>query len=70
MNVNNKEFLINSVSYLSNRKDNITVRKDTGVATYTATAREDTIIRTIITAIPILIILTGIVVWQVRRRKK
>lgn len=67
---NNSEFLINSVSYLSNRKDNITVRKDTGVATYIATAKEDTIIRTIITAIPILIILTGIVVWQVRRRKK
>lgn len=67
---NNSEFLINSVSYLSNRNDNIIVRKDTGVTTYTATAREDFIIRIIITALPVLIILTGIVVWQVRRRKK
>ena len=67
---NNSDFLINSISYLTNRKDNIVVRKDTGVTTYTATAKEDLIIRTIIIALPVLIILTGIVVWQVRRRKK
>lgn len=67
---NNKDFMINSISYLSNRKDNITIRKDTGIARYTATAQEDTIIRIIITALPIAIILTGIVVWQIRRRKK
>lgn len=67
---NNKDFMINSISYLSNRKDNITIRKDTGIAKYTATAQEDVIIRTIIIAVPIIIILTGIVVWQVRRRKK
>lgn len=67
---NNREFLINSISYLTNRTDNVIVRKDTGVTTYTATAKEDTIIRVIITAIPVLIILTGIIVWQVRRRKK
>lgn len=67
---NNRDFIINSVSYLANRDDNITVRKDTGVATYIATAKEDIIIRTIITAIPVLIILAGIIVWQIRRRKK
>lgn len=67
---NNREFLINSISYLTNRDDNIVVRKDTGVTTYTATTKEDMVIRTIITAIPILIILIGIIVWQVRRRKK
>ena len=62
--------MINSISYLTNRKDNVVIRKDTGVATYIATAKEDTIIRTIITVIPVIIILAGIVVWQVRRRKK
>lgn len=67
---NNRDFIINSVSYLTNRKDNITVRKDTGMVTYVATAKEDVIIRTIITVIPVLIILAGIIVWQVRRRKK
>lgn len=67
---NNRDFIVNTMSYLANRKDNIVIRKDTGVATYTATAKEDSIIRTIIIAIPIIIILIGIVVWQVRRRKK
>ena len=66
---NNKDFIINSISYLADRKDNIVVRKDTGVATYTATEQEDLIIRVIITILPILIILIGIIVWQVRRRK-
>ena len=66
----NKDFLANSISYLTDRKDNITLRKDTGLVTYTATAKEDQIIRIIITALPIMIIIIGIIVWQVRRRKK
>jgi len=48
----------------------ITVRKDLGIVAYTATAQQDQIIRTIIVAIPVVVILAGIVVWQVRRRKK
>lgn len=67
---NNKDLVINSVSYLTQRTDNLTIRKDTGVVTYTATEQEDTVIRIIITALPITIILVGIIVWQVRRRKK
>ncbi len=67
---NNKDLLINSVSYLTDRTDNLTIRKDTGVVTYTATKKEDMIIRIIITALPILILLVGIIVWQIRRRKK
>lgn len=67
---NNKDLLINSVSYLTQRTDNLTIRKDTGVVTYTATEKEDLIIRVIITVLPIAIILTGIIVWQIRRRKK
>ena len=66
---NNRDLVINSVSYLTDREDNITIRKDTGVATYTATVQQDKIIRTIIIAVPVAIIILGIVVWQIRRRK-
>ena len=38
--------------------------------TYTATDKQDTIIKCIIFAVPVLIIIAGIIVWQVRRRKK
>ena len=38
-------------------------------ATYTATVQQDKIIRTIIIAVPVAIIILGIVVWQIRRRK-
>ena len=66
----NKDLAINSMEYLMNREEDITVRKTTGTVTYTATEQQDRIIRTIIFTVPILIIIFGIVVWQVRRRKK
>ena len=37
---------------------------------YTVTEQQNTIIMTIIFALPIAIIIAGIVVWQVRRRKR
>lgn len=67
---NNKDFILNTVAYLSDREDSIIIRKDTHVVTYTATQKQDTIIRIVIFTIPMIIILSGIVVWQVRRRKK
>lgn len=66
----NKDLMLNSIAYLTDRQEDITVRKDTGTVTYTATEQQDTIIRVIIFAVPILIIIAGIVVWQIRRRKK
>ena len=66
----NKDLVLNSIAYLVDRPEDITARKSTGTVTYTATEQQDTIIRTIIFAVPILIILAGIIVWQVRRRKK
>lgn len=66
----NKDLLLNSISYLVDRTEDISSRKDTGTVTYTATAQQDLIIRIIIFAVPIAIILAGIIVWQVRRRKK
>ncbi len=66
----NKELIMDSISYLVDREEDITARKDTGTVTYTATEQQDIIIRCIIFAVPVLIILIGIIVWQVRRRKK
>ena len=68
---NNKDLMINSVSYLTQRTDNVTIRKDTGTTyTFTATEQEVLIIKIIIIALPVAVLLAGIIVWQVRRRKK
>ena len=66
----NKDLVLNSIAYLVDRPEDITARKSTGTVTYTATEIQDTIIRVIIFAVPIAIILIGIIIWQVRRRKK
>ena len=66
----NKDLVLNSIAYLTDREEDITARKDTGTVTYTATEQQDTIIRAIIFTVPALIIIVGIIVWQVRRRKK
>lgn len=66
----NKDLVLNSIAYLVDRPEDITARKSTGTVTYTATEQQDTIIRTIIFTVPIVIVLAGVIVWQVRRRKK
>ena len=66
----NKDLVLNSIAYLSDRSEDITVRKSTGSVTYTATAKENRIILAIITAVPLAIIVAGIVIWRARRRKK
>ena len=66
----NKDLALNSIAYLVDREEDITARKSTGTVTYTATEEQDIIVRTIIFMVPALIIVIGIVVWQVRRRKK
>lgn len=66
----NKDLVLNSIAYLSDREEDITVRKSTGAVTYTATEQENRIILVIITAVPLVIIFIGIVVWIRRKRKK
>lgn len=66
----NKDLALNSIAYLVDREEDITARKSTGTITYTATEEQDIIVKTIIFAVPAMIILVGIIVWQVRRRKK
>lgn len=68
---NNKDVVLNSLSYLTDQDEGITIRKDyTVVSSYTATEGQRTLIMRIIFTVPIAIIVLGIVVWQTRRRKK
>ena len=67
---NNEDLAINSIAYLTGRDNMITIRKDVETSTYTVTAEQNTIILTIIFAIPIMIVIIGLIVWQIRRRKK
>lgn len=67
---NNKDVVLNSISHLTERTDTITIRKTSETENYTVTEQEDAVIKTIIFVLPVLIIGMGIVIWQVRRRKK
>ena len=66
----NKDLVLNSIAYLSDREEDITVRKSTGAITYTATEQENKIILAVITAVPLIIIAVGIFVWIKRKHKK
>ncbi|MCF0125061.1 MAG: GldG family protein [Clostridia bacterium] len=67
---NNKDIVLNSISYLNGNENTITIRKTSDNVKYTVTEKQNNIILTIIFIIPIIIISAGIIVWQVRRRKK
>ena len=67
---NNEDLATNSIAYLTDRDNMITIRKDVEQSTYTVTEQQNTIILSIIFAIPAVIVVIGIVVWIVRRRKK
>ena len=68
--IQNKDLVLNSIAYLVDREEDITVRKSTGTVTYTATETENRIILAIIFAVPVIIMIIGIVVWIKRRRRK
>lgn len=67
---NNKDIALNTALYLTNSDVSLTIRKNTNTKNFTMTNQEYSIILTIVFVVPILIIIIGIVVWQVRRRKK
>lgn len=67
---NNQDAILNSLSYLTEREDTITIRKDIEIVNYAVSESQHQIILTIIFGLPIFIIIVGIIVWQVRRRKK
>lgn len=67
---NNKDFMLNTISNLTYREDTLKIRKDMSTSTYTPTAEQHAIVLIIIFAVPIIIIVSGIVVWNLRRRKR
>lgn len=67
---NNKDYILNTIAELTENENVISIRKDTGVVTYTATEAQDHIIRIAITIFPICILIIGIIVWMVRKNKK
>lgn len=67
---NNREMMLNATNYLTQTEDAISIRKEMIVTRYTPTEAQDRLIKLIIFSIPVLIIIIGIIVWQLRRRKK
>ena len=65
----NKDLVLNSISYLSDKREEMTIRKNTHATSYEITEKQNRIILIIITIVPILIIIIGIIVWRKRRRK-
>lgn len=67
---NNKDFMLNSISNLTSRDDTLKIRKDMSTSTYQPTEEEHGVVLGIIFAVPLGIILAGIVVWNCRRKKR
>ena len=67
---NNQDLILNSISYLTERTDSITIRKTHSTVTYAPTEAEDLTVKVVIFTFPLIIIVVGIIVWMQRRRKK
>lgn len=67
---NNEDMILNAIAYLNEKEDTITIRKDNENVKYTVTEQQNMMILAIIFALPVLIIIAGIIIWQVRRRKR
>lgn len=67
----NLDFMLNSIAYLSERDDSIIIRKEMHSERFMpTTVQQNTIVQIIIFGIPVLIIIAGIIVWNVRKKKK
>lgn len=65
----NMEIVTGAVNYLNSRDDIITISKNYDDTSYlNTTEKQHSIILAIIFGIPTLIIIIGIIVWQIRRR--
>ena len=68
---NNKDLMLNSIAYLTNNDEDITIRKDyTKSSNFTPTDGQKLTIIRIIYLVPIAIILLGFIVWNIRRGRK
>lgn len=67
---NNGDILLNTVAYLTDREDSIRIRKNLGVVTYTATQMQDNIVKVVIFGVPVLIIILGIIITIIRKKRR
>lgn len=69
--LNNKDVALNSLAYLTNNDQDITIRKSyaDSETTFTPSDMAKTIIRVIIFAVPVIIVITGIIVWIIRKNR-
>lgn len=66
----NKDFVINAMAYLGDKGNTLTIRKDMASSTYQPTNTQNIIVTAIVFAVPVVIIIIGIVVWSLRKRRK
>lgn len=68
----NKDFAINAIAHLADKEGGLTIRKDMAGTSYvfTATQNQNRVVLAIIFSIPVLIIIIGIVVWKLRKRRR
>ncbi len=66
----NSNFAANCFADLAEQENLITVKKASHYSTFISTTTDDLIVKTIIFAVPIILILIGIIIWNVRRRKR
>ncbi len=66
----NKDFVINSMSYLGNKDNYLTIRKDYATNTYKPTTTQNNIVLTIIFSVPLFILASGIIIWNYRKKRK
>lgn len=68
---NNADLGLNSIAYLTNQDQDITIRKSysDSVTSFTPTDKEKSVIMAIVFIVPIAVIFLGIVVWIIRRRR-
>lgn len=70
MMYNNKDLVLNSIAYTEEKEDQIRIRKNYKDVVYTPTEAQNNIVLAISFGIPLLIVVAGIILWQVRRRRK
>lgn len=68
----NKDFAINAIAHLADKEGGLTIRKDMAGTSYvfTATENQNRVVLAIIFSIPVLIIIIGIIVWKLRKRRR
>ena len=69
---NNADLVLNSIADLTNRDQDITIRKSysDSITDFTATDAQKSLIMKIIFIVPIAIIIIGLIIWFNRRRRQ